>query len=61
MAEEETCKMVKITVKTPKEKQDIEIDMNAHVKEVIANSWRSPTCTFIAKIAYAGSDVKCVF
>jgi len=30
--------MVKITVKTPKEKQDIEIDMNAHVKEVIANS-----------------------
>lgn len=53
--------MMKITVKTPKEKQDIEIDMNAHVKEVIANSWRSPTCTFIAKVTYAGSDVKCVF
>ena len=26
--------MIKITVKTPKEKQDIEIDMNAHVKEL---------------------------
>lgn len=47
--------MMKITVKTPKEKQDIEIDTNSHVKEVIANSWRSPTCTFIAKIAYDGS------
>lgn len=34
MAEEESSKAMKITVKTPKEKQEIEIGSNAHVKEV---------------------------
>lgn len=31
---DESRKTMKITVKTPKEKQEMEIDTNAHVKEV---------------------------
>lgn len=37
MAEGQSSQKIKITVKTPKEKQTIEIDENADIKEVSNN------------------------